>query len=57
MLRVAFSFFMVALIAALFGFGGLAAGAVISARFIFFLFLVMCTITLVAYAFRSKKLL
>ena len=56
MLRLALGFFIVALIAALFGFGGIAVGAVAIAKFIFFLFLIMCAFTLIMYAFRGKRL-
>lgn len=48
MLRYALIFFIVALIAALFGFGGIAAGAVMIAKFLFFLFLIVFLITLIA---------
>jgi uncharacterized membrane protein YtjA (UPF0391 family) len=48
MLHYAIVFFVVALIAALFGFGGIAAGAVEIAKILFFIFLVLFVITLVA---------
>ena len=47
MLRWALIFFVVALIAALFGFGGIAAGAVEIAKILFFLFLAIAVITFV----------
>jgi uncharacterized membrane protein YtjA (UPF0391 family) len=48
MLRYALIFFVVALIAALFGFGGIAAGAVEIAKLLFFIFLVLFIVSLVA---------
>jgi uncharacterized membrane protein YtjA (UPF0391 family) len=39
-------FFVIALVAAVFGFGGIAAGAVEIAKILFFLFLVMFIVTL-----------
>jgi len=47
MLRWALGFFIVALIAAVFGYGGLAAGAVGIAKLLFFGFLVLAAISLV----------
>ena len=46
MLRFALGFFIVALIAALFGFGGIAAGAVEIAKFLFYVFVVLFVISL-----------
>jgi len=48
MLRYALIFFVVALIAALFGFGGIAAGASEIAKILFFIFVVLFVISLVA---------
>jgi len=48
MLRYALIFFVVALIAALFGFGGIAAGAVEIAKILFFIFIVLFIVSLVA---------
>ena len=48
MLRWAVTFFVIALIAAVFGFGGLAAGAVGIAKILFVAFLLMAVISLVA---------
>jgi uncharacterized membrane protein YtjA (UPF0391 family) len=48
MLRYALIFFIVALVAALFGFTGIAAGAVEIARVLFFIFLVLFIVSLVA---------
>lgn len=47
MLHYAAVFFVIALIAALFGFGGIAAGAVEIAKILFFIFLAITVITLV----------
>jgi uncharacterized membrane protein YtjA (UPF0391 family) len=48
MLRYAVIFFVVAIIAALFGFGGIAAGATEIAKVLFFIFLVLFVVSLVA---------
>ena len=48
MLRYALIFFIVALVAALFGFGGIAAGATEIAKILFFIFLVLFVVSLVA---------
>ena len=48
MLYYAALFFVIALIAALFGFGGIAAGAVEIAKILFFVFLVLFVVSLVA---------
>ena len=45
MLYYALVFFVIALIAALFGFGGIAAGAVGIAKILFFLFLIIAVVT------------
>ena len=47
MLRYAVVFFVVALIAALFGFGGIAAGAVEIAKILFYLFAFFAIVTFV----------
>jgi uncharacterized membrane protein YtjA (UPF0391 family) len=47
MLRWAAIFFVIALVAAVFGFGGIAAGATEIAKVLFFLFLVIFVITLI----------
>lgn len=47
MLHYAIVFLVLALIAALFGFGGIAAGAVEVARMLFFAFLVMAVVAFV----------
>ena len=46
MLRYALIFFIVALVAALFGFGGIAAGAIGIAKILFFVFLIIFLVTL-----------
>ena len=48
MLRYAVIFFIVAIVAALFGFGGIAAGATEIAKVLFFIFLVLFVVSLVA---------
>ena len=52
MLHYALVFFVVALIAAVFGFGGIAAGAAEIAIVLFFIFLVLFVVSLVAGLFR-----
>jgi uncharacterized membrane protein YtjA (UPF0391 family) len=47
MLSWALAFFIIALIAALFGFGGIAVAAAGVGKILFFLFLVFCVISLV----------
>jgi uncharacterized membrane protein YtjA (UPF0391 family) len=47
MLQMAAVFFVIAILAAVFGFGGIAAGAVEIAKILFFVFLVMFIVTLV----------
>ena len=47
MLRWSIAFFIVAIVAAVFGFGGIAAGASDIARVLFFFFLVVFVISLV----------
>ncbi len=47
MLKWAAIFFVIAIIAAVFGFGGIAAGAVEIARVLFFIFLIVFLITLI----------
>jgi len=52
MLYYASLFFVDALVAALFGFGGIAAGAAEIAKILFFVFLVLFVVSLVAGAIR-----
>jgi uncharacterized membrane protein YtjA (UPF0391 family) len=47
MLHYALVFFVIALIAAIFGFGGIAAGAVEIAKILFFIFLIVALVTAV----------
>jgi uncharacterized membrane protein YtjA (UPF0391 family) len=47
MLGWAATFFIIAIIAAIFGFGGIAAGAVSIAKVIFFVFLVLFLVSLI----------
>jgi uncharacterized membrane protein YtjA (UPF0391 family) len=55
MLRLALGFFVVALIAALFGFGGIAAGAASIAQVLFFVFLVLFVVSLLFGALRGRS--
>ena len=52
MLHYAAVFFVIALIAALFGFGGIAVGAAEIAKVLFFIFLVLFVVSLVSGMFR-----
>ena len=54
MLRWAIAFFIVALIAALFGFGGIAVAAAGIAKIIFYLFLILFLISLLAHLLRRS---
>jgi uncharacterized membrane protein YtjA (UPF0391 family) len=47
MLRYAAIFFVIALVAALFGFGGIAAGAASIAKILFYLFLILFVASLI----------
>ena len=53
MLHYAVVFFVIALIAAVFGFGGIAAGAVEIAKILFFVFLAMAVVAFVINLFRK----
>lgn len=55
MLHYAVIFFVIALIAALFGFGGLAAGASGIAQTLFFIFIVLALISFVWNLMRGKS--
>jgi uncharacterized membrane protein YtjA (UPF0391 family) len=55
MLHYAVVFFVIALIAAIFGFGGIAAGAVEIAKILFFVFLLMAAVTFVVSLIRRGK--
>jgi uncharacterized membrane protein YtjA (UPF0391 family) len=54
MLYYALVFFVIALVAALFGFGGIAVGAVEIAKVLFFIFLVLFIVSLVVGLFRRS---
>jgi uncharacterized membrane protein YtjA (UPF0391 family) len=54
MLHYAVVFFVIALIAALFGFGGIAAGAVEIGKILFFVFLVVSAITFILGLVRRR---
>jgi uncharacterized membrane protein YtjA (UPF0391 family) len=55
MLSWAFTFLVLALIAALFGFGGIAAGAASIAKVLFFLFLVLFAVSLIVNVTRGRN--
>jgi uncharacterized membrane protein YtjA (UPF0391 family) len=54
MLRYALSFFVVALIAALFGFTGIAVAAAGIAKLLFFLFIILFVVSLLAHVLRPQ---
>ena len=54
MLRLAIAFFVIAIIAAIFGFGGVAAAATDIAKILFFIFLVLFVLALLAGAVRGR---
>ena len=56
MLRWAAIFFVISIIAALFGFGGIAAGAAEIAKVLFFIFLAICVTFLILGLFAANKL-
>jgi len=56
MLRWAIGFFVVALIAALLGFGGIAAAAAGIAKFIFYIFVILFIASLLAHLLRGNRL-
>jgi len=55
MLYWALVFFIVAVIAAIFGFGNIAAGATTIAQILFVVFLVLFIVSLISGAFRGRK--
>jgi uncharacterized membrane protein YtjA (UPF0391 family) len=55
MLHYALVFFVIALVAALFGFGGIAAGAAGIAKVLFFIFLVLFVVSLIAGGMRRGR--
>jgi uncharacterized membrane protein YtjA (UPF0391 family) len=56
MLRWAIGFFIIALIAAVLGFGGLAATAGGIAKFIFYIFVALFVVSLLAHLMRGSRL-
>lgn len=55
MLHYAVVFLVVALVAALFGFGGIAAGAVVIAKILFFVFVALAVVTFIISVVRKDK--
>lgn len=55
MLGWAVAFLIIALVAALFGFGGIAAGAVYIAKILFIIFLILFVITVVLRLIQGKR--
>jgi uncharacterized membrane protein YtjA (UPF0391 family) len=55
MLRYAVIFFIIAIIAAIFGFGGIASGAAAIAKILFFIFISLFVIALIFGATLMKK--
>lgn len=55
MLYYAAVFFVIALVAAVFGFGGIAAGATEIAKILFFVFLLVTVVTLIMGLIRRKS--
>ena len=55
MLSWAITFFIIAVIAAVFGFGGIAAGASAVAKILFFIFLVVFLVTLVLGLIQGRR--
>lgn len=55
MLHYAVVFFVIALIAALFGFGGIAAGAVEIAKILFFIFIVLAVLSFIFGAIKGRR--
>ena len=54
MLHYAVVFLVIALVAALFGFGGIAAGAVEIAKILFFVFVILAVVTFIFGLFRRR---
>lgn len=54
MLHYAVVFFIIAIVAAIFGFGGIAAGAVEIGKMLFFIFLVLAVISFLFGHFRRR---
>lgn len=56
MLRLAIAFFVIALLAALFGFGGIASASAGIAQILFFIFLVLFVLALIMGLVRGRSL-
>ncbi len=56
MLRWSIAFFIIAIIAAIFGFGGIAEGAVEIAKILFYIFIILFVISLVTGRFWAARL-
>lgn len=54
MLRLAIIFFIVAVVAAVFGFGGIAVGAAAFAKIFFYIFVVLFIISLLGHLMRGR---
>lgn len=55
MLYYALAFFVLAIVAAIFGFGGIAAGAASIAQILFWLFVIMFVLSLIAGLLRGRN--
>jgi uncharacterized membrane protein YtjA (UPF0391 family) len=55
MLKWALIFFIVSIVAALFGFGGIASGAASIAKILFFIFIVLFLVMLIAGLFTGRS--
>ena len=55
MLRWSLAFFIIAIIAAIFGFGGIAAGSAEMAKLLFFFFVVISAVSLVWGLFTGRR--
>jgi uncharacterized membrane protein YtjA (UPF0391 family) len=53
MLRLALGFFLIAIVAAFFGFGGIATAAAEIAKILFFVFVVLFVLSLIVYVIRG----
>jgi uncharacterized membrane protein YtjA (UPF0391 family) len=54
MLRLAVTFFIIAVIAAIFGFGGIAVGAAAFAKIFFYIFVVLFILSIIGHLMRGK---
>lgn len=55
MLWWAVVFFIIAIVAAIFGFGGIAAGAMVIAKVLFVIFLILFVLSLLVYLVRGRR--